>query len=659
MQTSNTKNIFRIDYEDFEFDTKNCKLSIAAFTKELFLELHVQTSNIQKWQKKELLKDSSDGKLSLQFSARAIHKSGVPTGQFEIQKDTTGAPYHLRTDFKGLKSRLNFDGTITFKDGWVGINGSLKPSRETTPIFNIEAYYRLDLSTLDWSKYQFHSLEEALSAKPQDVRFLNITEASNSSLPPEVLAFTNLETLSINLRNPQSQVEKLPFKYLPDTISNLPKLTELRIYGAQLETLPESIGQLESLESIYIADCQLKTTPSSLWQLPNLKTLGLSDNQLTDIPTKINLPNLATIYLSNNSLNTLDKALAQQPKLRTLKFRNNPWQSLAPEFNKFKDIDLSIDDKLKLLDFTYPGADGKGTTTWDDAIYSAQSDSALVTQINEVIAENDISDYAKALRSMVKKAIGFTQTIDEDYAEIGNHRFGGMPDLPSSIAYPTFTGWHHEGDKEFVYEFIAQINCKKIAHLQDYLPRTGILFFFLQSSDKIFDSLEQRGVAKIIYHPDITGLESGSRFDFNEEDYDLMYSKGYRPFKTKAETINSSPSFYAININTYHFSGDAAVLKDKDRQFLQNLYESFQTPLNQKNTYDHAINAYGFTQNESAELQAALTYKGNPKDWITILAVDSVGDFQWNDAGTLFFVIHKSDLAKQDFSNIFVTLESS
>jgi len=32
---------------------------------------------------------------------------------------------------------------------------------------------------------------------------------------------------------------------------------------------------------------------------------------------------------------------------------------------------------------------------------------------------------------------------------------------------------------------------------------------------------------------------------------------------------------------------------------------------------------------------------------------------QWGDAGDLFFVIHKSDLAKGDFSNVFITMESS
>ncbi len=33
--------------------------------------------------------------------------------------------------------------------------------------------------------------------------------------------------------------------------------------------------------------------------------------------------------------------------------------------------------------------------------------------------------------------------------------------------------------------------------------------------------------------------------------------------------------------------------------------------------------------------------------------------FMWGDAGDLFFVIRKRDLAQRNFNNVFVTLESS
>ncbi len=103
---------------------------------------------------------------------------------------------------------------------------------------------------------------------------------------------------------------------------------------------------------------------------------------------------------------------------------------------------------------------------------------------------------------------------------------------------------------------------------------------------------------------------------------------------------------------------EASVLED-DRQLGKNLDTKFSAPLHQLHHTDHRINANAFTQNDSLELQAAIAHKGRPEDWVILLEVDSVGDFQWDDAGQLFVVIQKSDLAKQDFSKIYLTSESS
>ncbi len=81
--------------------------------------------------------------------------------------------------------------------------------------------------------------------------------------------------------------------------------------------------------------------------------------------------------------------------------------------------------------------------------------------------------------------------------------------------------------------------------------------------------------------------------------------------------------------------------------------------MHEQNKADHKTNAYGFSQHEFPEHEAALAMKGSPGDWIILLEVSSQGDFQWGDAGELFFVIHKSDLLKQDFSNVFCTMYSS
>ncbi|MDP5139532.1 MAG: YwqG family protein, partial [Spirosomaceae bacterium] len=188
------------------------------------------------------------------------------------------------------------------------------------------------------------------------------------------------------------------------------------------------------------------------------------------------------------------------------------------------------------------------------------------------------------------------------------------------------------------------------------LPRKGMLFFFLQTIHSIYGSNHNAG--KVIYCEDISTLSSGKRFQFTTDDYSEMYDAAYYASKVEAFKMNSVPSFYAAHVNKHLFLGEAEKLKDNER-FLQDLYDTFERPMEENNSRHYAVNNRGFTQHEAPELQASLEKKGNPQDWMTLLSLNSVEDMQWGDAGELFFVIHKSDLAKCDFSNVFVTMESS
>ncbi|WP_143751859.1 hypothetical protein [Maribacter sp. 4U21] len=61
--------------------------------------------------------------------------------------------------------------------------------------------------------------------------------------------------------------------------------------------------------------------------------------------------------------------MAKQPKLNRVVLDENPLESLSDAFNNIKKISLSMEDKLRLLDFSYKGADGKGLFTWEDSVF--------------------------------------------------------------------------------------------------------------------------------------------------------------------------------------------------------------------------------------------------------------------------------------------------
>ncbi len=61
--------------------------------------------------------------------------------------------------------------------------------------------------------------------------------------------------------------------------------------------------------------------------------------------------------------------------------------------------------------------------------------SDLDTRIEALIREYNAAEYREAIRSLAKKSSAFSHAGDEDYTIIGNHRFGGMPDLPADMDY--------------------------------------------------------------------------------------------------------------------------------------------------------------------------------------------------------------------------------
>ncbi len=650
------KEIFQVGDFDFDILEEETHMQIGSFSGELVVTIQARTKQAKQAEKAEVLDDyPGNGLVRMVIPAKGIHHNGVPTGKLHFEEGKTNAPLFLHSRTEGFDYRLDFNGVAQFEGGWVLLKGEMTKSYHNKS-FPITVYKKFDTDTLHWKDYRFTTMEETETASPEEVRFLYIENPTFQKLPRAIFTFNNLENLSISKRSNYLDTEKMPLTEISDEIGQLQKLTSFHLNGAAVEALPEALGTLKELEQLSINGCLLKTVPNSIWALPKLKYLWLSSNLLTTVPQTIKLPALQSISLDKNQLKTLPGALAAQPNLKKIDLEQNPLETLPEAFNKIEEIKLSIEDKSRLLNFDYEGADGTGLLTWDDAVFWAENDKELIPELDTVIASNKLEEHAAALKSMVKKSIGFKHTVEEDYTAIGNHRFGGMPDLPETISYPRF-GENWRDDKEdYVYEFLGQINCGAIAHLQDYLPRTGVLFFFLETIHSIYGGTNRPG--KVLYVKDTSKLLSGKRFEFTEDDYSEMIGGGYQGYQVSAQKMNSAPSFYASYVNTHLFLGAAEKLKD-DEDLLEELYDRFETPINQQNLFEYAVNNYGFTQHESPELQASLGLKGNPQDWVVLLTVTSAGDMQWSDAGDLFFVIHKSDLAKQDFSNVYVTLESS
>ena len=653
---------------DFEFIEEGCKWHTVEFSKRFYVQVRARTSHIQEAKEQGLLEygyQLEEGEVQFSFDCGGIFKAGIPTGELRFEEGKTGAPQFLHFRCNGVP--LDFYGTATMREGWIGMNGVLKKSYQEEPCFPLTLYKRLSTDGIDWPLYQF-TLEEALQIQAEAVQYIGISEYHEPLFPQEILSFKNLKHLSIHRRSNTIESNEMALKEISARIGELEHLTELTLCNTSVTELPESLGELKKLERLNLANNRLKRLPKALFSLPKLKYLWASRNEIEELPEKIYLPHLEQVDLSYNQVTTLPESLARQPKLKKLSLQDNPLQSLPAAYNQIENIDMDIDDKRRLLNYDYQGADGKGTIAWEEEVYYARNDKQLHERLLKAVENPILSKYTAALEKLALKAVCLKTTEPDAYAATGNTRFGGLPDLPPGEAYPSWQYTYQDEKVDHHYIFIGQLNCEELAPYQDYLPRKGILYFFLED--------EEEFGCKVMYHPNTAELQSAQHLDAEKLNI-FDTAEPYTPFKVECSSFVALPSFYS---DEYWYkrvdAPELANLEDYEHPdyeaFTEKLRENLRKDLGKKgrfqewnNTYypdsQHSINDYVFTQHESPQEQAALKYKGNPEDWVVLLKVysDSNCGFCFWDAGELFFVIHKSDLAKGDFSKVFASIETS
>ncbi|MGE0494911.1 MAG: DUF1963 domain-containing protein [Vulcanimicrobiota bacterium] len=538
--------------------------------------------------------------------AYGIHHHGLPAGTFGFDLgycDDLGIS--LRNE--GWNFALEFCGQLVMEGGWLRLEGHLTGPMESAPRFEVLIQQPFEPANLDWSNYRFGGLAEAGGADPRQVCHLELDGED------DIGRFLYLR--SLRLRRGEGP--------LPPVLSNLVELESLEVWDRTLPGLPD-LSRLTRLQSLSVNHCQLPATGPSLWRLPNLAYLSLEYNCLTEVPAEVDLPELVSLELSHNLLTTLPERLATQPKLEFLSLEENPLESLPEPYNQVKTLDLSVEDKLRLLDYSYPGLE-----PWDDSVFWVQSDAELMEEWKARITEAGFEEQSEMLCALARKSVSLEPAEEGDAWEVGCTRFGGWPDLPATLEYPRFVS--HE--QEYAYEFVAQLDCARLAPLQDYLPRQGHLYFFL-------DTIHQ--LAPLVIYTREAPV-TGTRFQLGAKDFFDFPSPPSQPHRVEAWQNASLPNSWSPEL------GD-------DQGLFEEMIDCLvgEDPLR-----CHELNSYVFTALETPELQAALALRGNPEDWMVLLKVGSLGEFNWGEGGELFFVIHKSALAACDFSRIYCNFESS
>jgi uncharacterized protein YwqG len=593
----------------------------------LYVRIEAQAPDQLIREENDIITGYEDGKVYLQFYFKGIYNTGIPTGKFhfENERDNSYLTYIWKGGFQ-YSQQLTAD--VTLQEGWLGINGNFNG-------YPVKLVVKLPVDRLEWKNYRFLSVEEVSTASPDIVHHLWLSDPAYGILQETIQPLTQLQALSIDYRTHQAP----EFTEIPQALQNLSELKELSLTGVtSLKSLPQGLGNLKKLETITLHYSGVESIHPDIFQLPVLKKLYLGINLIQSIPPFFT-ESLEMLDLANNKLTRVPESVT---RLQSLNISNNPLQQLPAGLENIPNLTLELEKKIAFLDYSYKGADGQGTVPYHDSRFFAKNDAELLPLMEAQINANGLSEFKKGLINRTRWSVALETTDEDTYSEKGNHRFGGLPDLPPGVPYPIFIDWEKQ---ERGLQFIAQINCSAIAHLQDYLPRTGMLYFFITDQ-------EEMGPKVLYYDGDSNSLQSAKELNI---DNDFVYEQNgiYNPFRAEAGKYASIPSMYNAS-SLYPELAALDEMYEKTEQLTAGLVADSAKPV-------HGINSYVFKQHDTPEIEAAYRMKGKPEEWMVLLRVSSDNNpgFCFWDAGEIYFVIHKSDLDKKDFSNVYCGLESS
>lgn len=278
--------------------------------------------------------------------------------------------------------------------------------------------------------------------------------------------------------------------------------------------------------------------------------------------------------------------------------------------------------------------------------------------------EHGLGDHLHLLRRYVLPCVGFTLEPRDDCPP-GSSKLGGQPDLPAAFDWPVYRGRR--------LDFVLQVDLREVAPLgpRDRLPSAGVLSFFydLEEQPWGFDP-EDVGAWAVRYFPPTVALTRqapdqpdretfeaairfwaaaslpsyGSRAGFlletelkeeagGEDLGDALAELGVALFGASAPAPD--PPCHRIGGHSANIQGDMQL---EAQLVMHRLYCGDET---------------GYEDPRAAELEPTC------EDWELLLQLDSddEADLMWGDGGMLYFWIRRQDLARQDFSQVWMALQ--
>ncbi|XP_076232266.1 leucine-rich repeat-containing protein 57 [Calliopsis andreniformis] len=187
--------------------------------------------------------------------------------------------------------------------------------------------------TLKLSRRKLDKFPQSLRVPPQQLRTLDLSENEFVRIPEDIGNFTLLKQLNFSHNK---------LTALPEVLGELTKLENLNASSNQIKSVPWSLSKLTRLKQVNLSDNQIGEFPLMFCNLEYLNVLDLSKNRITTIPDAAATLHVVELNLNQNQISTISEKLAECPRLKTLRLRENCLQLNAVPIKILKDSKVSV-----------------------------------------------------------------------------------------------------------------------------------------------------------------------------------------------------------------------------------------------------------------------------------------------------------------------------
>lgn len=309
----------------------------------------------------------------------------------------------------------------------------------------------------------------------------------------------------------------------------------------------------------------------------------------------------------------------------------------------------------------------------------------LIKDFNQKVSYLDLDEYREALISEMHFCYMLDHMKLEDYANIGNSRFGGLPDLPKDKAYPQ--------NEHGYYNLLCQINFSEFPDKLDLLPEKGMLYLFIgnEASAKVISffienpsDLEKKEPPR-----NIENLNKEYRvkpYDGFKVNFRLNYyivgktldEIGEQDYTLHDELAIPQSNFESHLLGPIYETSKSAYLKIKGFGELQydGVFTSNKMPENYEEEFQKVLKRCEINAEMNDWKKQKLIRKkeqlhkfdsekeqhyGLGKDAICLLSLESLVDLDWcwSDEGAINFYVLKEELKKGIIQNTSANVCSS